>query len=117
MNLDVASTTSSIVKLGALAVVCLALVGLVGWGAHTLNQSILDMRVAMAEMTAEIRANTEAQDDRFREFQTSQTRLYEDLLDAFGRSTAVNAAVCLASANGDPEARRICQDAMIGAVR
>ena len=93
--------------------IALTLVVLIWFGADRVEGRLQRLELSVAELTAAVNRNTDHQDARFREFQESQSRLYADLLRAVERSTSMSAAVCLATANGVDEARRICEQAMM----
>ena len=108
---DVNRAIDSVTKLGpghAIAVVALLMVCGAGWVIH---DTLTDVRVSVVDLGHELEANTDAQNQRFSEYQRTQERWHTEIMREFERSHAALIALCYANANGKPGAREYCDDA------
>ena len=124
MDGNAAKMTDSLTRLGPLGMTAVLLAaGLIGGGymilaevidiEHVLVEDVSEVGTHMVELEAAITRQTEHQDVRYDAWQDAQANQHRELVAALRASTAATLAVCFASANGDPEARRFCEDALM----
>ena len=110
----------SLTRLGPghfLAVITLCLLGAGGYffvkdfsSEHNhMTEQLHDIDTHLVELGGIIERNTEHQDNRFDEFQETQTRWHDDVMSMFQRLVDASVANCFANANGSRESWDRCE--------
>lgn len=119
MNVDTAKTTEAFGKLSPwqavllIALVCLGMVAGAGYIVHVgmtrVHVDLIELQHAVERLGDDMKRSNEAAEERSDRYFETQTRI----IAVLERMVAMQAATCLAQANGSEEDRNRCEAVMV----